>query len=229
MNLKLHLATHKICCPKPIKNNVGHLISTIKNKPSSVVSFLNGATLKPLDNGLYDSITENHCGQIGKTVAFLHNSVIDFKGQRKNDLGILGWKSLFEKIADQIDNYQFELRKEIQSYINFLENNWQNDYASGAIHAERAGFGVCGHAVLAEIDFAHMLTRGQHGDDGVSVPHRIGDGRRGFGAMRHGARHGVGRKIEGAHVEAGLRQIGGHAAAHIAQTDKGYDRHGSVP
>ncbi len=136
MNLKLHLATHKICCPKPIKNNVGHLISTIKNKPSSVVSFLNGATLKPLDNGLYDSITENHCGQIGKTVAFLHNSVIDFKGQRKNDLGILGWKSLFEKIADQIDNYQFGLRKEIQSYINFLENNWQNHYSSGAIHAD---------------------------------------------------------------------------------------------
>ena len=37
MNLKLHLATHKICCPKPIKNNVGHLISTIKNKPTTLI------------------------------------------------------------------------------------------------------------------------------------------------------------------------------------------------
>lgn len=136
MNLKLHLAEHKVCCPKPIKNNYGQLISSVKNKSTAIVSFLPGATLKPLDTGLYASITENHCQQIGNVSANLHNAVLDFKEIRTNDLGISGWRNLFNKIADQIENYQTGLRVEISSYIDFLERNWQNNYQSGAVHAD---------------------------------------------------------------------------------------------
>ncbi|MES2677030.1 MAG: homoserine kinase [Pseudomonadota bacterium] len=139
MNLKLHLAEykiHKICCPKPIKNNSGQLISSVKNKSAAIVSFLPGATLKPLDSGLYASITENHCAQIGQVSAKLHEAVLDFKEVRTNDLGILGWRNLFNKIADQIENYQTGLRLEISGYIDFLEKNWQNNYQSGAVHAD---------------------------------------------------------------------------------------------
>ncbi len=136
MNLKLHLAEHKIFCPKPIKNKFGNLISELKNKPASIVSFLSGATLKPENSGLYESITDKHCAQIGQITAKLHNSVINFKEIRKNDLGILGWRTLFDKIANQIENYQIGLRQEMEGYINFLEANWQNDYPNGAIHAD---------------------------------------------------------------------------------------------
>jgi len=136
MNLKLHLAQHKINCPKPIKNNSEQLISSIKNKPAAIVSFLPGATLKPLNNGLYASITENHCQQIGQVSANLHNAVVDFGWLRRNDLGILGWRNLFNKIVDHIENYQTGLCQEILGYINFLENNWSNNYQSGAIHAD---------------------------------------------------------------------------------------------
>ncbi len=136
MNLKLHLAGHNICCPKPILNNSGAPISKIKNKSASVVSFLSGATLKPESGGLYSSITLNHCGQIGKTMAALHNAVVDFKGTRNNDLGILGWRNLFNKIAAHIDNYQTGLKSEIEDYINFLEQNWQNQHPQGATHLD---------------------------------------------------------------------------------------------
>ena len=136
MDLKLHLAQHQIACPKPISNNYGNLISSIKNKPASIVSFLNGATLKPEENGLYSSITANHCLQMGQVLASLHNAVVDFKEIRKNDLGILGWRNLFNKIADKIDNYQDGLKIEIESHINFLEQNWQSAHPSGAIHAD---------------------------------------------------------------------------------------------
>lgn len=136
MNLKLHLAEHNICCPKPILNNSHSPISKIKNKSASVVSFLSGATLKPQDAGLYSSITINHCAQIGKTMADLHNAVVDFKGTRKNDLGILGWRNLFNKISNHIDNYQTGLKSEIESYINFLEQNWQDKSPSGATHLD---------------------------------------------------------------------------------------------
>jgi len=136
MNLKLHLAEHKICCPKPIKNNYGQLISSVKNKSAAIVSFLLGATLKPLDIGLYASITENHCQQIGNVSAHLHNAVLDFKEIRTNDLGIFGWRNLFNKIADQIENYQTGLSSEISNYIDFLERNWQNNCQSGTVHSD---------------------------------------------------------------------------------------------
>jgi homoserine kinase type II len=136
MNLKLHLARHEICCPKPIINNQNNLISTLKNKPSAIVSFLSGATLKPEINGLYGSITTNHCAQIGKMSALLHSAVLDFEEVRKNDLGILGWRNLFNKITDKIENYQPGLKQEIESYIDFLENNWQNKHQSGAVHID---------------------------------------------------------------------------------------------
>ncbi len=136
MSLKLHLAEHKIRCPKPIKNNSGQLISSVKNKPAAVVSFLNGATLKPQENGLYASITKNHCAQVGQVLANLHNAVRDFKEVRKNDLGISGWRILFDKISAHIENYQPGLKKEIQEYIDFLEKNWRSDFQSGAVHVD---------------------------------------------------------------------------------------------
>ncbi len=136
MNLKLHLAEHQICCPKPILNSSNSPISKIKNKSASVVSFLSGSTIKPETSGLYALITVNHCQQIGKILAALHNAAVDFKGQRKNDLGILGWRNLFDKISDNIDEYQVGLKAEIESYINFLEQNWQNQHPSGAAHLD---------------------------------------------------------------------------------------------
>lgn len=136
MNLKLHLAEHKISCPKPIKNNYDSLISDIKGKPASIVSFLNGATLKPEESGLYSTITPNHCLQVGQTLANLHNAVVDFKGVRKNDLGIEGWRTLFNKISSHIENYQAGLTSEMQGYLDFLEQNWQYDFASGAVHVD---------------------------------------------------------------------------------------------
>jgi homoserine kinase type II len=136
MNLKLHLASRGICCPKPIKNNSGAIISSLKNKPASIVSFLSGATLRPEDSGLYSLITKNHCAEIGQITAKLHNAVLDFKEVRKNDLGISGWRILFNKISDQIENHQPGLRSEIKKYIDFLDDNWRVNFSSGVVHVD---------------------------------------------------------------------------------------------
>jgi homoserine kinase type II len=136
MNLKLHLARHQINCPEPIANNSGTIISSIKNKSASIVSFLKGATLKPEKNGLYASITTNHCSQIGKTVANLHNAVLDFNEVRRNDLGISDWENLFNKIAEKTENYQQGLSMEIRGYVDFLMKNWQINHPKGVVHAD---------------------------------------------------------------------------------------------
>ncbi|MFT6106544.1 MAG: homoserine kinase type II [Rickettsiales bacterium] len=136
MNLKLHLAGHGISCPEPINNNSGSIISLIKNKSASIVSFLNGTTLKPEKNGLYDSITIKNCAQIGKVAASLHKAVLDFKEVRRNDLGISDWEGFFNKIAEKTDDYQQGLRAEIRGYVDFLIRNWQINHPKGVVHVD---------------------------------------------------------------------------------------------
>ena len=66
----------------------------------------------------------------------------------------------------------------------------------------------------------HMLARRQHRDDDIGALHRgdrtVGDRRAiGLGLVARGA-----DQIERHHLVAGLDQIGGHRAAHIAETDE---------
>jgi homoserine kinase type II len=136
MNFKLHLAKKGISCPKPIQNNYGQLISEINGKSASVVTFLSGSTLRPRADGYYETITPNHCFEVGKTLALLHNAVHDFSGNRHNDLGIDGWRNLFNKISKNIEEYQQNLSDEIKSYLDFLERNWAKNLASGPIHSD---------------------------------------------------------------------------------------------
>ncbi len=144
MNLKLYLSKHQVPCPKPLKNNYNSVISYFKNKPAAIVTFLNGATLRPNNVGLYASITKKHCQQVGQILANFHSSVLGFKQFRENDLGIFGWRKFFNKISEKIENYQLGLGKEIDNYLSFLEKNWitdltkipQNNLVFGAIHAD---------------------------------------------------------------------------------------------
>jgi len=136
MNLKLHLAQEGICCPDPIKNNSDSVIGEIDGKPASIVSFLSGSILKPRKDGYYLNITNKHCFEIGQVLARLHLAVTDFPDFRKNDLGIYGWRNLFDKIAVNIKNYQKDLDQEIKSYLDFLEKKWIQELPSGAVHTD---------------------------------------------------------------------------------------------
>ena len=48
MNLMEKLNQKKIICPKPLKNSADKHLSKIKNKPASIVTFLNGKDKKIL-------------------------------------------------------------------------------------------------------------------------------------------------------------------------------------
>ena len=137
MNLKLHLAKQGICCPRPIVNNNAQLISKIQNKPAAIVTFLEGATLKPNSRGYYPNITENHCFQVGKNLALLHNAASGFKGYRENDLGVRSLNNLFNKIdkAD-LDNYKKDLGSQIKQYLDFLNKNWNDNLDSATVHVD---------------------------------------------------------------------------------------------
>ena len=76
INLQNHLAKKKFLNPKPIKSKSGKCINQIKNKPCVIMSFLEGSkTTEP---------TINHCSQVGKQLAIMHQHTIDFTLSRHN-------------------------------------------------------------------------------------------------------------------------------------------------
>lgn len=136
INLKLHLAKKGICCPRPILDKSGSAIVDINGNKSVIVTFLSGETLKPQVDGYYSNITPQHCFEVGKILAQLHEAAADFSMQQKNNLGISGWKPLFSKFEHLLENYQKNLRTEILENLDFLEKSWRFDLPSAAVHAD---------------------------------------------------------------------------------------------
>jgi homoserine kinase type II len=136
INLKLHLAQKKVLCPQPILDNEGSAIVEIQEKKSVIVTFLDGATLKTRDDGYYDNITTNHCFEVGKNLAKLHEAAKDFTMSRSNELGINGWKALFLKFGALTANYEKNLEAEIFTILDFLKNSWRFDLPSAACHLD---------------------------------------------------------------------------------------------
>lgn len=137
VGLKQYLASKEIDCPKPIETkNKGQIITDIRDKKSILVTFLNGTILKPRADGYYDNITANHCFEVGRILAKMHIGVGDFSLNRINDLGIIGWQNLFNKISNLLDQYQPGLKAKIANILNFLQNKWQYNLALGACHLD---------------------------------------------------------------------------------------------
>lgn len=132
INFKIHLAQKGICCPIPIVANSGASIVDLKSKKSTIVTFLNGTSLKAREDGYYDNITPNHCYEIGKVLARLHLATADFNMSRENELNPLVLRSLFNKIQYLHRN----LRAEILENLDFIEKNWQSNLPSGASHLD---------------------------------------------------------------------------------------------
>ncbi|MDA7705219.1 homoserine kinase [Rickettsiales bacterium] len=136
MNLKNHLSSNDISCPKPIFNNDNKIISLVNDKSASVVSFLQGATLMPQEDGLYDNITNQHCQEIGQITAKMHQKASNFTQKRVNDLDFTHLKELFNQISNQIEDYRSGLKKEISQYINFIDQKWDLNLPSGPCHLD---------------------------------------------------------------------------------------------
>lgn len=136
INLKEHLSQKNIPCPKPLKNNKGENISYLKNKQSTIVSFLSGSSLKASDDGYYRNITIHHCEEIGKYLAKMHLASQDFKSQKINDLNVFGIEKLFNNFRNLLQNYDKSLIDLIQTTINFVKDNWDNSMPSAPCHLD---------------------------------------------------------------------------------------------
>ena len=128
INLQNHLAKKKFLNPKPIKNKDRLYINKINNKPCVIMSLLKGnKTTK---------VSTNHCNQVGKQLAIMHQHTSDFELSRKNGLQQKSWKNLFEKFKnDKKNSYQY-IFEFIERELVFLDQNWPKKLPFGVIHAD---------------------------------------------------------------------------------------------
>ncbi len=128
MGLMEHLALHKVSCPMPLRAKNGQIIQQVKNKPASLVTFLEGRSVTSIQNP--------HMSELGAAMARLHLAGQSYTLTRANTLSLAGWKELYAKIGSRADEIIPGLAQEIDSEIKALEMAWPRDLPHGVIHAD---------------------------------------------------------------------------------------------
>jgi homoserine kinase type II len=123
-----HLAHQGVACPTPVRAKDGGALRELCGRPAAIVTFLNGMWPRRID--------PFHCAGIGGALARLHKAGSSFPMTRPNNLGVAGWRRLYEASAARADEVQAGLRRELASELGFFETIWPRDLPVGVIHAD---------------------------------------------------------------------------------------------
>ena len=128
LNLMLHLSAQGLSCPVPLARKDGGLISTIKNKPAALVSFLEGRSVK--------NPRPEHCRALGAAMAQMHLAGDRFELTRPNNHGLGNWQALFERCHSRADEVSPDLTRAMERELTRLQENWPDNLPTGIIHAD---------------------------------------------------------------------------------------------
>ena len=128
MGLMDKLKNQKINCPKPQKNKKGNFLINIKNKPASIVSFLEGKDKIKLKS--------KDCYEIGKSIAGFHRTSKKLKLYRKNSMSISEWSKLLNKIGNRCKSIDPNLNKLMKNSFLEVKGKWPKNLPSGIIHGD---------------------------------------------------------------------------------------------
>ena len=130
LELMKHLAGRGIACPQPVARADGTLWGEVAGRPAALVTFLQGKSHVRLGN--------QHCASVGTALAQLHDGVAGFTGRRANSLSLEGWKTIYDKIEQRVDEIQPGLRQLIAHELGYLQEHWPAATAlpRGIVHAD---------------------------------------------------------------------------------------------
>jgi len=128
LGLMLHLSAQGLSCPVPLGRKDGGLISTIKNKPAALVSFLEGRSVK--------TPRPKHCRALGAAMAQMHLASDGFELTRPNNHGLGNWQALFKRCYSRADEVSPDLTRAMERELTRLEENWPDNLPTGIIHAD---------------------------------------------------------------------------------------------
>ena len=128
MKLMDKLNNQKINCPKPQKNKKGNFLINIKNKPVSIVSFVEGKDkfkLKSID-----------CYEIGKNIARFHKASKKIRLYRKNSMYLSEWSKLLNRIGNKCKGINSNLNKLMKNCFLEVKRKWPKNLPNGIIHGD---------------------------------------------------------------------------------------------
>jgi len=128
MSLMDKLNNYKINCPKPQKSKKGNYLVNIKNKPASIVSFVEGKEKNKLK--IQD------CYEIGKNIAKLHVASKKIKLYRKNSMSLSSWPKLLNKIGNKNNKIDINLNNLMETSLSYIKKRWPRKLSSGIIHGD---------------------------------------------------------------------------------------------
>ena len=128
LNLMLHLSAQGLSCPVPLARKDGGLVSTIKNKPAALVSFLEGRSVR--------TPRPEHCRALGAAMAQMHLAGDRFELTRPNNHGLGNWQALFERCHSRADEVSPDLTRAMERELTRLQENWPDNLPTGIIHAD---------------------------------------------------------------------------------------------
>ena len=128
MRLMDKLNDHNVNCPVPQKNKIGNYLITIKNKPASIVTFVEGKDKNKLDI--------KDCYEIGKNIAKLHIASKKIKLYRKNSMSISSWSKLLNKIGNRGKKIDVNLNSLMKTSLKDIKKKWPRKLSSGIIHGD---------------------------------------------------------------------------------------------
>ncbi len=128
MSLMDKLNNHNINCPKPQKSKGGNYAINIKNKPASIVSFVEGKDKNKLKI--------KDCYEIGKNVAKFHITSKKIKLHRKNSMSLKKWPKILNKIDNRSRIINPNLNYLMKEALLEVKNKWPKNLPSGIIHGD---------------------------------------------------------------------------------------------
>lgn len=128
LGLMHHLAERGLSCPLPLPRADGELLGTLSGRPAAVISFLEGMWLRKPE--------AQHCREVGRALAAMHEASEGFPLKRSNALSVDGWRSLWQNSEARADEVQAGLREEIAAELAHLEEHWPKHLPEGVIHAD---------------------------------------------------------------------------------------------
>ncbi len=123
-----HLNRNNVPCPIPVYARDGKVLQRLCGKTAVIMSFLPG--LCSSDKSVTD------CESLGKAVAKMHVSCLDFHLYRTNDMSLKSWIHLANITQEYAHALRPGLYNILKSEINYLLKNWPSNLPTGIIHAD---------------------------------------------------------------------------------------------
>lgn len=128
LGLMEHLSKNGLECPQPIALKSGEQLSTLAGRPSAIISYLDGNSVR--------RPSTSHCLQLGEAMAQMHLAGEGFDIKRPNALTVENWRPLYDMSGKGSDTVANGLSKLIEDELTYLEAAWPKGLKTGVIHAD---------------------------------------------------------------------------------------------